>query len=250
MRSLRFGLGMRIFVGFGILVAALVAIALSGSYGLSVVGGEIRKMDTIAGSMRRVQEITFRLEVIRRGLTRYRFDADEESLKDVISAEKRSVALLDEAASMATSPQKAALYNSVAYKLRSLAQQRERFMILLHAAVEERKVLKTIGETMMTQAIQLADAAGASKNPADWVPGASVRNAFLTAEAASSRFLASAHLDPQLVYAFHKESKLAEGSLIAVIYVGSAEIKAMLPPVQASLKQYVATFDRMSNALI
>src|SRR4051794_28199117 len=105
MRSLRFSLGMRIFFGFGILVAALVAIALSGSYGLSVVG-EIRNMDTIAGSMRRVQEITFRLEVIRRGLTRYRFDADEESLKDVISAEKRSVALLDEAAGMAASPQK------------------------------------------------------------------------------------------------------------------------------------------------
>src|SRR3954462_14074822 len=85
MRSLRFGLGMRIFVGFGILVAALAAIALSGSYGLAVVGGELRKMDTIAGSVRRVQEITFRLEVIRRSLTRYRFDADEEALKDVIS---------------------------------------------------------------------------------------------------------------------------------------------------------------------
>ncbi|MFL5282522.1 MAG: methyl-accepting chemotaxis protein [Rhodopila sp.] len=250
MRSLRFSLGMRIFFGFGILVAALVAIALSGSYGLSVVGGEIRNMDTIAGSMRRVQEITFRLEVIRRGLTRYRFDADEESLKDVISAEKRSVALLDEAAGMAASPQKAALYNSVAYKLRSLAQQRERFMTLLHTAVEERKVLKTIGETMMAQAIQLADAAGASKNPADWVPGSSVRTAFLTVEVAASRFLGSAEVNPRLVEAFQREAKLAEGSLIAVIYVGSAEIKAMLPPVQASLKQYVACFDKMSTALI
>jgi hypothetical protein len=238
---------MRIFVGFGILVAALAAIALSGSYGLSVVGGEIRKMDTIAGSLRRVQEITFRLEVIRRGLTRYRLDADEESLRDVIGAETRSVALLDEAASMATSPQKAALYNSVAYKLRSLSQQRAQFMTLLHTAVEERKVLATIDSAMMAQAIQLADA---SKNPADWVPGSSVRTAFLTAELSSARFLASAEVDPRLVEAFHREAKLAEGSLIAVIYVGSTEIKAMLPPVQASLKQYTASFDKASTALI
>src|SRR4051794_862980 len=250
MRSLRFGLGMRIFVGFGILVAVLVAIALSGSYGLSVVGGEIRKMDTIAGSLRRGQENTFRLEVIRRGLTRYRLDADEEALRDVIDAETRSVALLDEAAGMATSPQKAALYNSIAYKLRSLSQKRAQFMTLLHTAVEERKVLATIDSTMMAQAIQLADAAGASKNPADWVPGSSVRIAFLTAELSSARFLASADVDPRLVEAFHKEAKLAEGSLIAVIYVGSPEIKAMLPPVQASLKQFIASFDKASTALI
>ncbi|WP_146101677.1 methyl-accepting chemotaxis protein [Rhodopila globiformis] len=250
MRSFRFGLGMRIFFGFGFLVAALVAIAVSGSYGLSVVGGEIRRMDNIAGSVRRVQEITFQMEAMRRGLTRYRFDADAESLQDVISAEKRSVALLDEAAGMTISGQKAALYNSVAYKLRNLAAKRERFMTLLHDAVEERKVLAGIGTTMMTQAIELADAAGASKNPADWVPGASVRTAFLTAEAASSRFLAAADVDPRLAEAFHKETKLAEGSLIAITYVGSPEIKAMLPPVQASLKQYIASFDRMSSALI
>jgi len=98
MRLLRVGLGMRIFSGFGILLCLLLGIALSASYGLFIVGGEVGKMDAIAGSLRRVQEITYRTEVIRRGLTRYRLDADENALRDVTNAETRSIELLDQLA--------------------------------------------------------------------------------------------------------------------------------------------------------
>ena len=190
-RLFRLGLGTRIFFGFGILVALLLAVATSGSYGLAVVGSELGKMDTIAGSLRRVQDITFQVEVIRRGLTRYRLDADEDSMHDVMDAEKQAVALLEEAAKLSVSQQKDALYKSIAYKLRSLTQKRERFMTLLHTAVQERKVLTTIGNTMMVKAAALADVAGASKSAADWVPGAAIRTAFLSTTASSSRFLAS-----------------------------------------------------------
>jgi methyl-accepting chemotaxis protein len=250
MRSFRSGLGMRIFFGFGVLVALLLGIAMSGSYGLAVVGGEPGKMDAIAGSLRRVQEITFRLEVIRRGLIHYRLDADAESLKDVTDAEIRSVELLDEAAKITTSDQKRALYNSVAYKLRALAKNREQFMTLLHRASEERKALAVIGTTMMADANRLAEAAGASKSPADWVPGASVRIAFLTTDVSASRFLASANVDAGLVDDFKKQAMLAEGSLLAVLFVGSPDVKALIPPLQASLKRYVTSFNSVSTALI
>jgi hypothetical protein len=229
MRSFRSGLGMRIFFGFGVLVTLLLGIAMSGSYGLAVVGGELGKMDAIAGSLRRVQEITYRLEVIRRGLIHYRLDADAESLNDVIDAENRSVELLDEAAKITTSDQKRALYNSVAYKLRALAKNREQFMTLLHRTSEERKTLAVIGTAMMADANRLAEAAGASKSAADWVPGASVRIAFLTTDMSASRFLASADVDPGLVEAFKKQAMLAEGSLLAVLFVGSPDVKALIP---------------------
>jgi methyl-accepting chemotaxis protein len=248
MRALRFGLGVRIFLGFGVLVVLLAAIAMSGSYGLSLVGGEIRKMDAMTGSLRRVQEITYRLEVIRRGLIRYRLDASDGALQDVIAAEERSVALLGEAASMATSAPKAALYNSVAYQLRSLTRKRERFITLIHSAVEERKVLADLASAMSGEAVHLADAAGASPKAADWVPGASVRIAFLSSELAGSRLLASAGVDPSLMEAFRDQAKLAEGSLVAVIYVCSPDIKALVPSLQALLKQYEASFEKFYAA--
>jgi methyl-accepting chemotaxis protein len=241
---------MRIFSGYGILVALLLGIALSGSYGLFVVGGEIGKMDAISGSLRRVQEVTYRLEVIRRGLTRYRLDADEDSLHDVVNAETRSVELLDQLAVGATSEQKSALYHSVASNLQRLAKKRGRFVTLLHAAVQEHKVLSGIGDTMTSAATNLADAAGASKNPADWVPGHAVRIAFLSAELASSRFLASPVGDAALADAFRKQADLAQGSLIAETYVGSAEVKPLVAPVQASLNQYIASFNKYAAALI
>ena len=250
MRLPNISLGFRIFFGFGVLVVLLLGIATAGGYGLSVVGGEIGKMDTIAGSLRRVQEITFHLEVIQRGLIRYRLSVEEDALRDVINAEGRSVQLLEEAAKMTTSAQKRALYNSVAYKLRSLAQKRERFMTLLHTAAAEREVLSTTSVTMMTDAARLSDAAGASKYAADWAAGAAVRIAFLMTEISSSRFLASPAADPGLVEAFHKEAALAGGALTAMSFVGSSETKVLVPPVQASLKLYIASFERLSTALI
>ena len=250
MRWLQFGLGTRIFAGFGILVLLLLGIALSGSYGLSVVGGEIGKMDSISASLRRVQEITFRLEVIQRGLTRYRLDADEKSLHDVTAAEARSVALLDEAAKIATSEQKRALYNSVAYKLRSLTQKRDRFVVLLHTAVAEHEVLSAIGKTMMEEAARLSDSARGSKYAADWAPGVAISNAFLLTEVSSSRFLAAPRVDPDLVDAFRHAAALADGAALTLSLVGSPEVKTMVLPVQALLKRYTASFEKVSGALI
>ena len=83
MQMSRLRLRTRIFFGFGVLVALLLGVAAFGSYGLSVVGREIGRMNSIAGNVRRVEEIVTRLEVIRRGLTRYRIDADDASLREV-----------------------------------------------------------------------------------------------------------------------------------------------------------------------
>jgi hypothetical protein len=68
MRFGRFRLRTRIFLGFGMVIALLLGIAAYGSYGLSVVGDEIDKMDAVAGNANRLEELALRMEVIRRGL--------------------------------------------------------------------------------------------------------------------------------------------------------------------------------------
>ena len=50
MRFIRLRLRWRIFLGYGVVIALMLGIAAYGSYGLSVVGDEIDKMDAIAGN--------------------------------------------------------------------------------------------------------------------------------------------------------------------------------------------------------
>ena len=78
MRFGRFRLRTRVFFGFGVLIALLLGIAAFGGYGLSLVGGEIDKMDAIAGNANRLEELALRIEMIQRGLAVYRIDADAE----------------------------------------------------------------------------------------------------------------------------------------------------------------------------
>ena len=144
---------------------------------------------------------------------------------------------------MTTSSQKRTLHNSIAYKLRRLAQKRERFITLLYTAATEREVLSTTSATMMADTVRLLDAAGASKFAADWAAGTAVRMAFLMTEFSGLRFLASPEVDSRLVEAFHKEAALAGGALTAMSFAGSPKTKLRVPPVQASLKLYIASFE-------
>ena len=72
----------------------MLGIAAFGSYGLSVVGDEIDKMDGIAGNSNRAQELALRLEVIRRGIADYRIDQDSDALREAAEAESRASVLL------------------------------------------------------------------------------------------------------------------------------------------------------------
>src|SRR5580704_8599610 len=114
MKFPRFRLRTRIFLGYGISIALLLGIASYGSYGLSVVGDEIDRMDGIAGNTNRSQELALKIEVIRRGLAAYRIDRNTDSLHEVADAEARAITLLKEAAGNTLSEQRRTMFNGVA----------------------------------------------------------------------------------------------------------------------------------------
>jgi methyl-accepting chemotaxis protein len=91
-------IGGRLYVGFGILLVFTASLAGVGIWQLDAIRNSVGLMTIQSKNTIRVGEITTDLQAIRRGLLRYSFDQDEESLAD---ADKRIAAvtqLLEEAA--------------------------------------------------------------------------------------------------------------------------------------------------------
>ncbi|MGD0106613.1 MAG: methyl-accepting chemotaxis protein, partial [Rhodopila sp.] len=247
MRFFRLRLRTRIFVGFGMLIALLLGIAAFGSYGLSVVGEEIDKMDGIAGNANRLQELALRLEVIQRGLSIYRVEADAGSLHEITDAEARATALLEESAQNTFSEQRRAMFNGVIAKLRTATAKREHFASLLDTGFAERAKLFAAGTTLRAAASGLADAVRASDNPADEPPATAAGAAVLAAEATGLRFLASR--EPAWVAGFKQDAATAGQALSALDGSGSPAVKSVVPPLVAALALYGTTFDKVADTL-
>jgi methyl-accepting chemotaxis protein len=232
-RLVRLRLRTRIFLGFGVLVALLLGIAAFGSYGLSVVGDEIDKMDAIAGNANRLEELALRMEVIRRGLANYRIDPDADSLHEITDAEARAATLLTQSAEFTLSEQRRAIFNGLSAKLHTLMDERARFATLVDTGSAERTTLFGIGTTLRAAVAHLSGGAGENATAA--------AQAVLAAEATSLRFLAS-H-DPVWVAAFAKDAAAARQAL-------SGLDKSTGQPVATAFDLYAESFDKASAALV
>jgi methyl-accepting chemotaxis protein len=247
MRFNRFRLRTRIFFGFGLLIALLLGIAGFGSYGLSTVGQQIGRMDVLSANVRRMQEVTMRLEVIRRGLTRYRIDADDQALRDVNDAIARGSKLLAEAIQAALSEQRRAMYNSIAEKLRGTATKAEQFSSLVGKGIAGRKQLLEIAATLDTASTRLADVAERDSGTTGFTHTITARGAVRSTLIASLRFLVT--LDPALSAPVKQAVASARQALSALEGDASPEVKAAIPTVRTALDLYLATFDQVFDQL-
>jgi methyl-accepting chemotaxis protein len=247
MRLGRFRLRTRIFVGFGMLIVLLLGIAAFGSYGLSVVGDEIDRMDAIAGNTNRAQELALRIEIIRRGLAGYRIDRDRDSLHEAADAEARAATLLQESAEYTLSEQRRAMFNGVAAKLRALTVTQEQFAAQLDAGAAERDRQFAAGDALRSAVTRLTAAAAAGGNPAVAVEAMEAGIAALAAEATALRFLAS-H-DPAGIAAFKKDAAAAGHALSLLDSAASPDVEPLVGAVAAALQLYLVTFDKAATAL-
>jgi methyl-accepting chemotaxis protein len=243
----RFGLRTRIFLGYGLLIALTLGIAAFGSYGLSAVSREIGKMEAIAGSVQRVQDIVLRLEMMRQGLTRYRVDADAEVLKDVTDSAARAAKLLAESARLTASEQRRATYVGLAEKLRANAASGERYTSLTATGIAGRKRLLDMGVSLAASATQLADIAESVGVATETSVAIAVRAATRAAMINSLSFLASS--DAGRIAGFMKEADAATLSLAKLETDASPKVSAAIPPFRLLLTSYIATFNTVAAAL-
>jgi methyl-accepting chemotaxis protein len=230
----RFRLRTRIFLGFGMLIALLLGIAAFGSYGLSVVGDEIDKMDAVEGNTNRLEELALRMEIVRRGLATYRVDPSADTLREVGDAGERAAKLLAQSAEFTLSEKRRALFNGLTVRLHALMDERGHFASLVDTGTSERIKLFVLGTTLRSAVTQLTEAAHGDEVAADQALVSAARAAVLAAETTSLRFLASR--DPVWVPALDT--------------VDAAEVKVAVPPLVNALQSYVVTFEAASAAMI
>jgi methyl-accepting chemotaxis protein len=243
----RFGLRARIYLGYGLLIALTLGIAAFDSHGLSAVGQEIGKMEALAGSVHRVQDVVLRLEVIRRGLTRYRVDADPDALRDVTASTTRAVELLAESARSTVLEQRRALYAGIAGKLQAIAPKGEHYASLTATGIAGRKTLLDMGVPLGSSAGQLAEIAEAGGVSTEAAAAVVVRAAMRAVVGKSLSFLVSS--DPVLLAGFRKDAEAATLALSKLEKDASPRVKAAIPPLRSLFDSYTATFDKVAGAL-
>jgi methyl-accepting chemotaxis protein len=243
----RFGLRTRIFMGYGLLIVLMLGIAGFGIYGLSAVGQEIGKMEAIAGDVRRVQEVVLRLEMVRRGLTRYGIDADAGALRDVTDSSARAATLLAESARFTLSEQRRANYNAIADQLRGLDVSGAHYVSLTNAGLAGRKALIGMGSPMVSLAGHLADIAEAGGVASEATIAVATRAATRAAVVNSLSFLASS--DPSWISGLKKEADAATLRMSKLDKDASPQIKDAIPPLRAALDTYVTTFGNVASVL-
>ncbi|MEA2778422.1 MAG: hypothetical protein QOF90_3828, partial [Acetobacteraceae bacterium] len=243
----RFGLRTRIFLGFGLLIALTLGIAAFGTYGLSTVGQEIGKMEELASNVQRVQNIVLRLEVILRGLTRYRVDADPEALRDVTASTARAITLLAESAKFAGSEQRRAMYGSIAEKLQATAPKGEHYASLTATGIAGRKKLLEMGVSLGAAAGQLADIAEAGGDATEAAAAVAVRAAMRAIVGKSLSFLASS--DPVWLADFRKQVDVTARAFSNLEKDPSPRVKAAIPPLRSMLDSYITTFGMIAAAV-
>jgi methyl-accepting chemotaxis protein len=241
----RLHLRTRIYLGFALLVALLLGVAAFGSYGLSAVGHQITQMDNFAANTRRLEQIVTKLEVIRRGLTRYRIDADEESLHEVNDAIASASKLLTEAARTALSEERRTIYNAIADKLRALAPLTERFASQTGGGLAGRKKLLASSGAVDAGATRLAETT--ASDGTNSTQSIAARAAVREAEIASLRFLTT--LDPDLLASYAKAAAEAGRALSDLQITATSSVQAAIPALIDGLKTYTTTFNSTAAAL-
>jgi methyl-accepting chemotaxis protein len=246
MRFLQLKLRTRIYLGFGLLIALGLGMAGFGATGLSGVSDSMEKMNAISGNLVRVQEVSKQLEVLRRGATRYRVDADEASLTAIKEAEAKVAQDLTESARVTLSDDRRRLYNKVSETLRAALIEREAFVRAYQTGFAERTKLFATGDALTAATVRLVDA-GAGADAAVQGAAARVESAILLVRVANWRFLAT--LDPKGVATFKTNQNKAKAALDGLDGVGEAADKPLNQAVRDALTAYATSFEAASTAL-
>ena len=113
MRLPQFKVTTRLAAGFAALVLLGAGVAAYAVVQLNGVHSQVDKMQSLAANLQRVLESSQLLEVQRRAEFEYSIDGDDKALQDGSEAQNKLLALLDEAAKNAASPDQQRALNDV-----------------------------------------------------------------------------------------------------------------------------------------
>jgi methyl-accepting chemotaxis protein len=248
MRLHRLRLGLRITLGFGLLVVLMLGISALSAMQLSGDRAQFATLGELATNKGRVWESVSLLESIGFAEAQFRMTGEPSLMDEAVRNEARAAELLRAAATTAISAQRKAAYLAVATDIETSAAARVRFATAQSAGFAERATLFAAGDILTAATAELVAAAAAGHDAALGSLASQLETAVLLVRVANWRFLAT--LDSKGVASFAGKAKAANEALAAVAQRAPAELKPQLTSVEAALRQYESGFARGSHALL
>ncbi|HUN42513.1 MAG TPA: methyl-accepting chemotaxis protein [Acetobacteraceae bacterium] len=242
----RFRVRTRIYLGYAILIALTLGIAVFGTFELSGVGRNVGKMDALAGNTQRSLQVARHLTMIGLAQSRYLADPSDAVLQTARQSADSADSLLTEAQHATLSPQRLEIYRAVQDGLRTLRADLNRFGELGMAWSAQRALLFTGGDTLTAAAGRLVQAARATHDPALSAAASDVEASTLLVRVANWRFMAT--LDKKGPATFKTNAAHARDALATMQRIAKPEIAALVAPVQAALSNYETAFNAFSSA--
>ena len=248
MRLVRLTLRGKILLGFSLLIALGLGMAGYGVIGLSHVLQSVGEMDTISGHVIRTQEETRLLEVLRRAATRYRIDADSDSLVAMTEAEDQIGALLAASAKEAVSETRRQTYQTIIQTLRSFTTERQAFARNYEVAYAERAKLFSDGAALTVATAQLMEISQGQSDTAVLAAAERFQSTVSLLRVAGLRFLASPDAAGPATFSVNESQTKA--ALAQLEHVAGNNLRTQTQSVQNVLSAYTASFATVSAALL
>jgi methyl-accepting chemotaxis protein len=249
MSLLRLRIKGRLYAGFGVLVLLALALALFATWRMSTVETEVGRMTAISENTMRLKDVATNLHAIRRAILRFSVDADEESFKDAVARETKSIELLQAAAKATLSDERRKMYNTLEANVLQLRGKREALGETVKKMAAGRAALFSVGDELAADLVKLKDAARAGAERPIAMGATNLEAIVLLVRVANWRFLATR--DPKGTATFKDQVSKAEQEIAALEKAELPEgIRALVGPVKTALARYAAAFEAASTNLL
>jgi methyl-accepting chemotaxis protein len=249
----------RLYGGFLIVIGLAVALASTGTWGISRLGEQITKIEVVDGAEQRMLTMIGSLENIGRAQIRYMFDGDEISVGDMRDAQTKVKAVLETSVANTTMPARLALYASLSTRLDEQAAGSVKLVELVNTAREARVRQDKDGDILTATTDTMMQEADAVHDEAIETPAVAAEHAVLLVRIAGLRFRASPDgTGPSIVSGAMDKADRALVTLDHAADVmdhmenskGAAALHLKIVPVREALAAYGKDFNTVSVATL
>jgi methyl-accepting chemotaxis protein len=249
MSFLRFGLKARIYSGFAVLVLIGMGLAGFAIWELSAIEFNVQRMSTLSDNTARITEAESKIQIIRRANLRYTIDANEEYLKESVTAEASAIEMLQAAADATTVAERRTYYIGLKNDVEALRVEREGLMNVTKQLGAARGQLVKLGEDVMTRTAKLMDARTTVAERALAIVITPIESNIQAMRVANWRFQATR--DAKITADFKAATDKAMATVAAMEKADLPEsVHAMIPPLKTALAAYVTNSEALSTDIL
>jgi methyl-accepting chemotaxis protein len=243
----RFSIKTRLFGGFGLLIALVVALAAFGANRLLEVGGNVEAMSVDAEHLARSHEVVEQVQTIRRAALRYFVDADKDSLAQLRAATTEAQRLLKLSTDQATSDQRAVMYRGITETLDEFATLTQSMVAMRDVVTTQLGKLNNAGDKIVASMPMLMQHAEVGQDIAVTLIAAEVRRSVLEMRVAAWKFVGS--LNQQTAAEFKPAHEAVVAALTHLDQVADGDTRALIEPLRKAVDDYADDFELLQSTL-